>query len=181
MEQATQEAAPLRAWLKQWTADNFADIANAAPYPRELMPAELNARQQDCVEPLLHLADLIGGDLPQQARAALVKLFQHDSTQSHFRHLLSDIHLAFAVVKDTKISTSNLLLFLNGLRGRPWSTWRHGDPMTPIDLARILRPYGIGPEAIRSKPYLVFKGYHAGDFKSLWQRHLVENNREVGQ
>ncbi|HEV3040241.1 MAG TPA: hypothetical protein VHA33_20930 [Candidatus Angelobacter sp.] len=55
IEHATQEAAPLVAWLKQWTADKFADIANAAPYSRELMPAELNARQQDCVEPLLHL------------------------------------------------------------------------------------------------------------------------------
>jgi hypothetical protein len=117
----------------------------------------------------------MGGDLPKQARAALIKLFQHDSTQSHFRLLLSDIHLAFDVVRDTKISTSNLLLFLNGLRGRPWSTWHHGDPMTPIDLARILRPYGIGPEAIRSKRYPVYKGYHAGDFKSLWQRHWVEN------
>ncbi|HEV3315799.1 MAG TPA: hypothetical protein VG488_02475 [Candidatus Angelobacter sp.] len=38
IEQATQEAAPLVAWLNQWTADKFADIANAAPYSRELMP-----------------------------------------------------------------------------------------------------------------------------------------------
>ena len=48
------------------------------------------------------------------------------------------------------------------------------DPMTPIDLARILRSYGIGPEVIRFKPYLVYKGYHAGGFKTLWQRHLNE-------
>jgi hypothetical protein len=181
IEHATQEAAPLLAWLQQWTADNFADIANAAPYSRELLPAELNARQQDCVEPLLHLADLMGGQLPQQARAALIKLFQHDSTQSHFRHLLSDIHLSFLVVKSTKISTSGLLLLLNGFRGRPWSTWHHGDPMTPIDLARILRPYGIAPTTIRLKPGLIIKGYHAGDFKPLWQCHLDEYNQEVGQ
>jgi hypothetical protein len=31
-------------------------------------------------------------------------------------------------------------------------------------MSRILRPYGIGPEAIRLKPGLVDKGYHAGDF-----------------
>ena len=53
--------------------------------------------------------------------------------------------------------------------------------MTPIDLARILRPYGIGPEAIRTKPYLVYKGYRAGDFKTLWQRHLHEDNGKTGQ
>ena len=181
IEQAAQEAAPLVAWIKQWTADKFADIANAAPYSRELMPSQLNARQQDCVEPLLHLADLIGGKVPQHTRAALIKLFQHDSNQSHFLHLLFDIRLAFLVIKDTKISTSNLLLFLNGIRDRPWSTWHHGGPMTPIDLARILRPFGISPTTIRSKPNLIYKGYHAGDFKSLWQCHLDETNAEVGQ
>jgi hypothetical protein len=42
-------------------------------------------------------------------------------------------------------------------------------------MSRILRPYGMGPEAIRLKPGLVDKGYHAGGFKPLWPRHWGEN------
>jgi hypothetical protein len=172
IEQATEEAAPLLAWVKQWADQKRAEIAEAAPYPRELMPAELTARQQDCVEPLLHLAGFIGGQLPKEARAALIKLFQNDSTQSHFLSLLSDIRLAFLLFRSLSASTSHLLQFLNGIRDSPWGTWHHGGPMTPIDLALILRPFGIGPRVIRKSRVLVYKGYYFEEFKPLWERHL---------
>jgi hypothetical protein len=177
IEQATQEAAPLIVWLRQWAVQKRTEIANAAPYPRDLMPAELNARQQDCVEPLLHLADLIGGQVPKDARAALIKIFQHDSTQSHFLHLLSDVRLACLLFRSLSLSTSHLLQFLNGLGDRPWSTWHHGGPMTPIDLARILHPFGIGPRTIRENRLLVYKGYYFEEFKPLWARHLPKEDQ----
>jgi hypothetical protein len=136
------------------------------------MAPELNARQQDCVEPLLHLAGLIGGQVPEEVRAALVKLFKHDSTQSHFLCLLFDIRLAFLLFRSLTTPTSYLLQFLNGISDSPWGTWHHGGPMTPIDLARILRPFGIGPRAIRKSRLLVYKGYDFEEFKPLWERYL---------
>ena len=170
-ERAREEAAPLVAWLKQWTAHKRPDIPNVPPYPRDRMPAELNLRQQDCVEPLLHLADLIGGQVPQEARAALVKLFCHDSSEGFFAQLLSDIREAFAKNSlGDRIPTNALLYFLNSLESRPWRTWRDGEPMTPIELARILRPLGINPANIRIRRYLVVKGYYTRDFVPHWRQ-----------
>ncbi|HEV3315800.1 MAG TPA: DUF3631 domain-containing protein [Candidatus Angelobacter sp.] len=120
----------------------------------------------------------MGGQLPEEARAAVVELFMNDSTQSHFRLLLSDIDLVFGLVRCPYLSTSNLLIFLNGRPASPWRTWHHGGPMTPIDLARILRPYGISPSTIRENRFLTLKGYRSEDFKPLWKRHLGESKKD---
>jgi hypothetical protein len=175
--QAREEAAPLVAWIKQWSSQKLAEVTNAIPYTRDQMPGELSLRQQDCVEPLLHIADLISGQVPKHASAALVELFRLDSTQSCFMQLLSDIRDAFPKAGiGHRIPTSALLNFLNTLASRPWRTWHDGQPMTPVDLARILRPFGIAPEPIRLSRVLVVKGYCTRDFFPLWQHHLGEKN-----
>jgi hypothetical protein len=43
--------------------------------------------------------------------------------------------------------------------------------MTPADLARILRPWGIFPANIKLLRNLVVKGYCTRDFLPLWQRY----------
>jgi hypothetical protein len=180
IEQAREEAAPLVAWLKQWAAQNLADIGNIVPCTRDQMPGELNARQQDCIEPLLHIANLIGGQVPKQARDALVEVFRHGSTQGCFVHLLSDVRDAFEKVGlGYRIPTSVLLHFLNSLESRPWRTWHDGQPMTPTDLARILRPLGINSGNIRITRQVVVKGYCRRDLVPLWQHYFGEKIPEV--
>jgi hypothetical protein len=49
--------------------------------------------------------------------------------------------------------------------------------MIPIDLARILRPFGISPATIRLKPFLTYSGCCSGGFKPLWKCRLDEKQR----
>lgn len=169
--QAREEAAPLVAWLNQWSSDNLPALRSLAPYSRSQMPPELNPRQQDLVEPLLQIAGLIGGSVPKDLHLALVKCFHRHSARGCFVQLLSDVRAAFDAVRTRSISSMSLLKFLNSIKSRPWSTWHDGDPMTPIDLARILRPHGISPKNIRDCGS-VYKGYVVSDFRALWQHHL---------
>ena len=169
--QAREEAAPLVAWLKQWSSDKLSDLRSLGPYTRDQMPPELNHRQQDLVEPLLHIAGLIGGHIPADLRLALAKCFRQYSARGFFVQLLSDIRAAFDHERSRVISSVSLLKFLNSLKSRPWSTWHDGDPMTPINFAGILRPHGISPKNIRDCDF-VYKGYVVIDFRSLWQHHL---------
>ena len=171
LAQAREEAAPLLAWLKQWSSDKLSQLRSIAPYTRSQMPPELNPRQQDLVEPLLHIAGLIGGPIPKDLHFALVKCFRQHSARGCFVQLLSDIRAAFDHERSRAISSISLLKFLNSVKSRPWSTWHDGDPMTPIDLARILRPRGISSKNIRDCGS-VYKGYVVGDFRALWQHHL---------
>ena len=173
LEQARKEAeaASLVQWLKDWSAENLSALANAEPCRRDQMPSQLNSRQQDCIEPLLHIADLIGGQLPQQARHVLSKAFRHDSEQGCFVQLLEDIHSIFNKAGTSNMPTWALLQSLNSLPGRPWSKWDNGQPMNPVDLARILRPVGITPHTVRVSHRLTLKGYVSKDFVPLWNHH----------
>src|SRR5262249_61231162 len=73
---AASSAASLARSLESWAEANsaaLAKIGNQAP-PR--LPQGLNARQQECAEPLLHIADRVGGLWPDKARSAIVAAFK---------------------------------------------------------------------------------------------------------
>src|SRR5206468_852402 len=94
---------PLREMLEQWAAAHgepaqaVARIAErTASGFREALP-RLSQHQWDGLEPLLLIADLMGGDCPVQARRSILTVFldslspeQHDGVQ-----LLADIRDAF--------------------------------------------------------------------------------------
>src|SRR5262249_21620411 len=64
--------APLAQPPASWPAANSAALAKAANQVPQRLPAGLSAREQDCAEPLLHIANLIGGAWPDRLRGALV-------------------------------------------------------------------------------------------------------------
>src|SRR5437762_7080217 len=64
IKEARHASATLRESLDQWIAENADRLAAVALYRADQLPQELSPRQQDCAEPLLQLADLIGGDWP---------------------------------------------------------------------------------------------------------------------
>ncbi len=43
----------------------------------------------------------------------------------------------------------------------PWRAWHGGQGLTPADLARLLRPFGIRPRTVRLPDGSTPKGYHA--------------------
>src|SRR5205823_14899186 len=79
---ADLEAAPLRDMLEQWAAahrEAAQAVARVAERTaggfRESLPY-LSSHQWDGLEPLLLLADLLGGDCPARARLALIEVFR---------------------------------------------------------------------------------------------------------
>src|SRR3989442_564274 len=56
--------------------------------------------------------------------------------------------------------------------GRPWPEWRDGKPITPRQLAALLRPYEIVPRTIRLDDDSTAKGYHLEAFAEAFDRYL---------
>src|SRR5262249_18475058 len=69
--------ASLRPKLARWAADNLAKLTTDPQ-----LPEQLNDRAQDNWEPLLQIADLVGGDWPKLARQAAVALSHDEEDES---------------------------------------------------------------------------------------------------
>jgi hypothetical protein len=146
-----------------------------ALYKEDQFPPELSWRHRDCAEPLLQIADFIGGDWPQRARQALVTAFALAAFEDFYssRQILSDIRDLFAAKDNPEwISTTDLLEFLHTLDSRAWDTWSKDKPMQPKALAHLLEPFGIQPRNHRTVPKTVPKGYYREDLEPIWRRHL---------
>ncbi|HEV2962886.1 MAG TPA: DUF3631 domain-containing protein [Candidatus Angelobacter sp.] len=174
---AQQLARPLAERLRQWGATTVELFANIVPYKEDQFPAQLSWRQRDCAEPLLHIADLIGGQWPQRARQALVHVFALAAFEDFYssKQILSDIRDVFAAKANLDwISTADLLVHLHTLDDRRWDEWNKGKPMVPKNLAGLLEPFGIHPKNNRTglDNDKVIKGYYLEDLQPSWHRHL---------
>jgi hypothetical protein len=174
-EDAAKLAKPMVDSLNHWAGETDGPLGSLAPYNEDQFPPELSARQQDCAEPLLYLADLIGGDWPQRARCALVNAFTavlfEDPGAS--LQLLSDLRDAFLHNDDQGwLSTATILDHLHNLEDRSWHEWHKGNPLDSSGMARLLHPFGIGSRNHRTSPTTVAKGYYREDFVQSWECHL---------
>jgi putative DNA primase/helicase len=134
--------------LARFVEDAGAAIAEARP----ALPDALNDRAQDNWEPLLAIADHAGGEWPQRAREAALKLSgAAQDAVSLSAELLADIREIFDGSRKlaSRISTADLLRELNNDDLKPWATYNRGKPMTPRQLAKRLADYGIKSEVIR--------------------------------
>jgi hypothetical protein len=157
----------LRQQCVRWAADHAASLQDASPD----LPEALNDRQQDIWEPLLAIADQVGGDWPLTLREAAVLLAGEQSDEGIGLMLLQDIHTLFTESTSDRIATSDLLEGLNGLDERPWCTFAKGQPMTAHRLARLLKPYDVLSQSVRSEKQ-TFKGYYWENFTEAWDRYL---------
>jgi hypothetical protein len=116
LEEARQTGEPLRESLHQWTVENAGRLAATTLYREDQLPQELSPRQQDCAEPLLQLADIIGGGWPLRLSRALVNVYTvNDKEEEDFvRELLLDLRDAFASRGDPPfIPTGYTLAYLH--------------------------------------------------------------------
>jgi Protein of unknown function (DUF3631) len=175
-KQAADAAAPLLAWLKQWTDDNFKALSIAAQDAPAGPALNFTARQQDCGEPLLHIADAIGGHWPEEARTALASVFNTVEVSRPLQ-LLADIRTAFATKENpTYLSTASLLRLLSQFDLRPWSEWNDRSGKL---LGGLLRPFGVASRNLFSGPGVVLKGYRLSDLQEVWDRYLPPLAAEV--
>lgn len=164
------EATRLRVSLATFAEEHTGALGQAYPD----MPEALSDRGQDIWEPLLAIADLVGGRWPELAREAAVRLAEVEQEESLAVQLLRDVRAVFGTHE--AISTENLIRQLCEQDESPWAGWwldAGGYPRSEASyrLARMLRPFGVRPR----QPYIDGKrvrGYERAAFADAWARHL---------
>ncbi|HVR10578.1 MAG TPA: DUF3631 domain-containing protein [Thermoanaerobaculia bacterium] len=157
----------LRRRAARWAADHLDELRAADPE----LPKELNDRAADNWRPLLAIADAAGGEWHERARKAAMVLsgVVADGEESIRELLLGDIRDAFG--ERDEIFTVDLLDCLCAREERPWPEWKAGRPLTAVQLARLLKPFGVRPGTLREGA-TTGKGYQLGDFADAFTRYL---------
>jgi putative DNA primase/helicase len=137
------------------------------------LPHALHDRAQDNWEPLLAIAEMAGGEWPQIARHAALKL--SGSTEdggTMGNELLVDIREVFESKRLAKISTAELIQHLCDDDEKSWATYNRGRPITPRQVAKKLKEYGIASKNLRINCDVV-KGFDHEQFKEAFARYLA--------
>lgn len=156
----------LRRRCKRWADDHLETLRTVAP----ALPASANDRALDNWTPLLAIAETIGGDWPNQARAAFASLTTEDDDDSIGPMILEDIRRVFTETRRERMHSTDLLAALLELEERPWVEWRHGKPLTTTGLARMLRPFKIKSKQLRIGTNR--HGYELEQFRDAFERYL---------
>jgi hypothetical protein len=111
------------------------------------LPPEIQDRDADVWEPLIIIADAVGGTWPEKARLAAKALVtaDRDAEPSLGMRLLADLRTVFGGAKD--MTTKAILIALIGLEESPWGDIR-GKPLDERGLAKRLRAYGIRSKGV---------------------------------
>lgn len=165
----------LKSKLSRFAIDCSDTIFSARPH----LPEILNDRAQDNWEPLLAVADVVGGKWPEQARKAAISLSTQDnSIASIGTELLLNIQDIFEQRKIERFSTSDLIQALCSDDEQPWATYHRGQSITPRQLANLLKGYGIKSKGIRignATP----KGFEKHQFSEAFDRYLNSINPKI--
>jgi putative DNA primase/helicase len=159
--------------LKAKLARFAVDYAGAVKASRPELPAELGDRAQDNWEPLLAIAGCAGAEYLLRATEAALKLsVTSDSTVSIGTELLQSIQFIFENEAVDKIGTASLIHELGQLEDQPWDTYNKGWPVTPRQIAQLLKQYGIKPKTVRLTADQTPKGYSLDQFEDAFARYL---------
>ena len=167
------EAEQLRNRLAFFADSVRAEISSAWPE----LPAGIEDRDADLWEPLLMIADAVGGHWPTTSRDAAVRMVEESKSKPVTLgiHLLADIRTVMDSQEKHhppyKISTSDLLEYLHAMETSPWGNIK-GQPIDARFLARMLSKYDIPTNnTIRIGDRSV-KGYQRQHFADAWDRYL---------
>lgn len=162
-----EELNPLRRIAWTWTRKR--DIWQRADPD---LPEGLHDRQRDNWRPLILLADLAGGPWPKRARKAAQQLTDDAQDDRSVRtRLLRDVRRILQDHHTDRIRSKVLVKRLRNLEEAPWSEYKRGQPLTPVSLANLLRPFDVSSEQIRFESGS-YKGYKAAAFEDAFQRYL---------
>jgi Protein of unknown function (DUF3631) len=106
-------------------------------------------RAADNWAPLLAIADVAGGNVPERTRTIALAACGVEEEQSFSTQLLADIRGVFHDNTYTRIFSADLIAKLIAMADRPWCECNHGKALTQNGLSRHLKKFGIRPETIR--------------------------------
>lgn len=167
-----------QSWFQNWSEENSNRLAENRNKPIQLPPG-LTPRQQQCAEPLVRVANLIGGRWPAKTRTALSALFSAAGCSVQVQ-LLRDLRALFRMSNNPEqLPSRDLLAYLCNLENRPWSSWGRKSGQR---LASLLHPLGIFSRDIRVGEDSL-KGYRLQDFQDAWERYacVVAENAATQQ
>jgi hypothetical protein len=154
----------VRTMIETWTKAAAPEIK----WPE--LPPEIQDRDADVWEPLIAIADAVGGDWPERARVAAVALVTaaRDAEPSLGVRLLSDLRAVFGTADE--MSSKTILRALIDIEESPWGDLR-GKPLDERGLANRLRPYGVKSGTVRIGADTP-KGYRKEHLFDAWKRYL---------
>ena len=140
---------------------------------RPTLPDALSDRAQDNWEPLLSIAGCAGPTwLDRATRAALKLSGKSETAQSASNELLGDILHVFESKQVARIGTADLIAALIEDDEAAWATYNRGRPLSPRQLANMLKGYGIASKNVRIG-YEQAKGYERQQFDDVFARYLA--------
>jgi len=178
LRKVSPEALPLQKAAAAWVEEHLKALAEAEPE----LPEELDDRAQDIIEPLLAIAEEVGGKWPKRARKAAVALLTGEhrkEAESLGVRLLRDCRTAFDEQGEDTLATGKLLMRLRAPEDAPWRALQ-GEPLDATRLARMLKPYGIKPKKLREGED-TFRGYCRAWFEDAWARYLPADPEDPEQ
>jgi putative DNA primase/helicase len=154
----------------RWAAQNHDRLIAANP----VLPEGLINRVADNWQPLLAIADAVGGHWPETARKLAQKAAETDIDDKSAIALLRDIRDYVLDLDRTtdRVSTEQLLFTLQITAERPWARYNRGGPITSYQLAQLLKPFGISPRVLRFGDELA-RGYLIADFRDAFERYVL--------
>lgn len=156
------------------------DYAEQIHLARPELPEALSDRAQDNWEPLIAIAETAGDVWRDKAiNAALNLSSTEDESLSIGTELLLDIQALFDTDAFEKISSADLIKELTRDEERPWASYNRGKPITPRQVASLLKTYGIHSKTVRMPYNKTPKGYEFGQFKDAFSRYLDKNQSEA--
>jgi len=169
-EKGREEAAQLRRQCEDWAQHFRSRNITVAP----VFPPSFDGRQQDITEPLLVIADTVGGSWPHQVREALATLLddRHRDELTPENHLLRAVRRFIEEKKLTRFFWSHMfVVWANQQEERPWSE----KPLTAAKLASMLRTYGVSPHQISHTVVAGieknYRGYFLTQFEDAFRRY----------
>lgn len=161
----------LRERLAEWLTDRVDQLAEAEP------PMPVEDRAADNWEPLIAVADLAGSDWPGRARGACLVLTAGDDRDASIGvRLLADLRDVFGDAE--ALHGSTILEALHKIEEAPWGDW-YGRALTPRDLARLLKPYGVTAVDVKIAD-VTRRGYRRDHLHDAWSRYLSPPDSDEG-
>ncbi|MFZ0680770.1 DUF3631 domain-containing protein [Candidatus Binatus sp.] len=155
---------PLALKCAKWAADNGVTLQSARPD----FPEAMLGREQDKWEPLIAIADMIGGDCAERARALAVKVSaaRGDDGSTNGVILIADLQEIFTEGTEF-VSTARILEELHKRETRPWPAYGRGQkPIGAESLARLLKPFSVFPMSDGTS-----RGYKRSDLEDAFIRY----------
>lgn len=152
----------VRGLIEHWAQEHARQIK----WPE--LPVEIQDRDADVWEPLIAIADGIGGEWPERARAAAVALVMasREAEPSLGIRLLSDLRVIFGDA--SQMPTEIILRELHSLKEAPWNDLK-GKPLNDRGLAQRLRQYEVRPTVLGGGAQ---RGYKREELHDAWKRYL---------